>query len=80
VEVLHVPGHTPADVAYKIGDASSLATRCSCPTRAPRGRISRAAMREHFIARSAGSRRCLLTHACSCATTTRRRAAIITPG
>jgi len=32
-EILYTPGHTPADVTYKIDDAALSATRCSCRTR-----------------------------------------------
>ncbi len=40
---MHVPGHTPADMAYVIGERCSPATRCSCRITAPRAPISPAA-------------------------------------
>ena len=58
----------------------SSATRCSCPTTAPRAPISRAATPRSSTARSAGCCRCRPRRGCSCATTTRRPAAIATRG
>ena len=54
VEVMHTPGHTPADSPTRSAMPCSSATRCSCRTTAPRAPISRAAMRASSIARSGG--------------------------
>ena len=53
----------------------SSATPCSCPTTAPRAATSPAATRRRCTARSRRSSRCRRRPGCSCATTTRRRAA-----
>ena len=66
VEVLHVPGHTPADVAYKIEDAVFVGDTLFMP--------------DFGTTRSAACWRCPRTPGCSCATTTRRRAATIMRG
>ena len=73
---MHTPGHTPACMSYKIGDACSSATRCSCRTTARRAAIFRAAMRARFIARSSKLLALPAKRACSSATITRRRVAM----
>lgn len=81
VEVMHTPGHTPADICYKIGDAVFVGDTLFMPeTTAPRAPIFRAATPRSSIVRSSGCSRCLRKPGFSCATTTRRRAATPTPG
>jgi|GEM_PF-3179095 len=69
VTVLHVPGHTPADIAYVIGDAVFTGDTSSCPITARRARIFPAEMRGNCSSRCAGFCRCLPRRGSSCATT-----------
>jgi glyoxylase-like metal-dependent hydrolase (beta-lactamase superfamily II) len=52
IDVIHPPGHTPACVSYKIGDAVFVGDTCSCPTMEPPGPISPAAARASSTGRS----------------------------
>src|SRR5471032_1127036 len=76
---LHTPGHTPACMSYVVGDGAQsvafVATRCSCPTTAPRAATSPAATRPPCTARSAACSACPPRRGCTCATTTCRAAA-----
>lgn len=54
VEVLHVPGHTPADVAYRIGDAAFVGDTLFMPDYGTSAPIFPAATPASSIARSAG--------------------------
>jgi len=73
-KALHVPGHTPADMAYQIGMQSSSATRCSCPTSARPAATFPVAMRTSCTAPSASCWTCRAIPASSCVTTIRPRA------
>ena len=80
-EVIYTPGHTPACVSYKIGDAVFVGDTMFMPdfgtARAdfPGGDAHALYRSIHAHSVAAGRRR-----GCSCATTTRRRAATNTPG
>ena len=80
IEVLHVPGHTPADIAYKVGDAVFVGDTLFMPdygtARAdfPGGNAPRS------TAPSGGCCRFRPRRGCSCATTIRRPAAITMRG
>ena len=81
VEVLYVPGHTPADVAYKDrrrGLRRRHAVHARLRHRARR--LPRRRRAQALRARCSGCWRCRTKPGSSCATTTRRRAAITTSG
>ena len=80
VQVIYTPGHTPADITYKIEDAAFVGDTLFMPdygtARAdfPGGDAHRSTARSAIVGAAAGRR------GCSCATTTRRPAATSTPG
>ena len=80
VEVLHVPGHTPADVAYKIDDAVFVGDTLFMPDYGTARADFPGGDARSSTAPSSGCWRSRLRRGSSCATITRRRAAIITPG
>ena len=72
-----MPGHTPADVAYRIGDAVFVGDTIFMPDYGTaRADFPGGDARARCTARSGGCCRCRRRRACSCATTTRRPAAI----
>ena len=79
--VMHTPGHTPADMTYVIGDAASVGDTLFMPD-AGTARADFPGGDAHKLFRS--TRRILhelpTGRGYSCATTTRRRAEIPTPG
>ena len=81
VEVLYTPGHTPADVTYKIDDAAFVGDTLFMPDYGT-ARADFPGGDAHQLYRSirklhvAAARR----RGCSCATTTRRPAAMSMPG
>ena len=75
VRALHVPGHTPADLAYQIGDACVVGEPCSCRTWVRHAAISPAAPLPCCTAPRSACCRCRRRRGCSCATTTRPMAA-----
>ena len=80
VEVLHVPGHTPADIAYKIGDTVFVGDTLFMPDYGT-ARADFPGGDARTLYRSI--RRLLSLPSelvCSCAMTTRRRAVITMPG
>ena len=54
VEVIHTPGHTPACVSYKIGDAVFVGDTLFMPDYGTPAPIFPAATRTSFTARSSG--------------------------
>ena len=81
VEVLHTPGHTPADVSYRIGDAVFVGDTLFMPDYGTAradfpGGDARAALSLDPQAAEPARRR----HGCSCATTTRRPGATLCLG
>ena len=80
VEALYTPGHTPACVLIKSVTPCSSATHCSCRITAARAPTFPAGAPAHSTARSAACSPCRLIRACSCATITRRRATMSSPG
>jgi glyoxylase-like metal-dependent hydrolase (beta-lactamase superfamily II) len=79
-EVIYTPGHTPACVSYKIGDAVFVGDTLFMPDYGTAPPIFPAAMRVRSTARSSASWRCRARPGYSCATTTRRPAATNMPG
>ena len=79
-EVIYTPGHTPACVSYKVGDAVFVGDTMFMPdfgtARAdfPGGNAHASTVRFNAFCR------CRRRRGCSCATTTRRPAATNTPG
>lgn len=72
---LLVPGHTPADMAYRIDGSVFVGDTLFGRTWARRAPTFRAATRARCTDRSAGCSGCRATPRCTCATTTRRRRA-----
>ena len=72
VEVLHTPGHTPADVSYKIEDAVFVGDTLFMPDYGTARADFPGGDAHSSTARSGGSWRCRPRRGCSCATTTRR--------
>ena len=79
IEVLHVPGHTPADIAYKVGDAVFVGDTLFMPDYGT-ARADFPGGNARTLYRSIKKLLALPTRACSCAMTTRRRVAITTLG
>ena len=80
VEVLHVPGHTPADIAYRIGNDVFVGDTLFMHDYGTARADFPAATRGSCSGPSSGCWRCRRRRGCGCATTTRRRAGIPTPG
>jgi len=80
VEVMHVPGHTPADIAYRIGDDVFVGDTLFMHDYGTARAISRAVTRASSTARSGVFWPCRRPHASGCAMTTKRRAATPMPG
>ena len=76
----HARPYAGLRVLSRSATRSLSATPCSCRTTAPRAPIFPAAMPARSIVRSSASCRCRPRRGCSCATTTRRPAAILMPG
>ncbi|MFC7540300.1 MBL fold metallo-hydrolase [Siccirubricoccus deserti] len=79
-KVLHVPGHTPACIAYVIGDAAFVGDTLFMPDYGTARCDFPGAMRGRSGAASIGCWRCRPPPASSPATTTRRPAATASPG
>jgi glyoxylase-like metal-dependent hydrolase (beta-lactamase superfamily II) len=71
VECIYTPGHTPADLSYKIGDAVFVGDTMFMPDYGTARADFPAAMRTSFTARSGSCCHCRRRRACSCVTTTR---------
>ena len=79
-EVIYTPGHTPADITYKIEDAAFVGDTLFMPDYGTARTDFPAATPASSIAPSASCWDCRRQRGCSCATTTRRRAATSMPG
>ena len=80
-EVIYTPGHTPACVSYKIGDAVFVGDTMFMPDYGTaRADFPGGDARALYRSIQAHPRHCRRRRGCSCATTTRRRAAINMPG
>jgi len=79
-EVLATPGHTAACISYKVGDAVFVGDTLFMPDYGTARADFRVATRASFTVRSAGCSPCRPRRGSSCATTTRRRAAILMRG
>ena len=81
VEVMHTPGHTPADICYKIGDAVFVGDTLFMPDYGTaRADFPGGDAAQLYRSIQSGCSRCRRKPGFSCATTTRRRAATPTPG
>ena len=80
--VMHTPGHTPADMTYVIGDAAFVGDTLVHAGRGhrPGGLPGRRRAQAVPLDPDGSCTSCPTRRGCSCATTTRRRAAIPTPG
>jgi len=79
-EILYTPGHTPADVTYKIDDAAFVGDTLFMPDFGTARADFPGGVRTGCIARSGGSWRYRRRRGYSCVTTTRRPVATNTPG
>ncbi len=80
VEIVHTPGHTPADISYRIDDAVFVGDTLFMPDYGTARADFPGGDATSSIARSSGCSRCLPKRACSCVTITRRPDAMPTPG
>jgi len=80
VEVIHVPGHTPADVAYKIGDAVFVGDTLFMPDLGRPERTFLAAMPIRFIARPGVCSHCRPRPGSSSVTITKHQGGTTMPG